>query len=242
MLRAWLQSDDCQVWTLYQKIRDAGISSVDQLLGVISAQLPRRLFDDDLGESAVNRVCKAYWDRVCKKFELGSEYENWYVSIRVMTINEFKVKTLERVKAGLWKLKLNALTRNDESVLRARLITLKEAVRLASKFKEVYVCGDHFGLDIRDICLASVVTFDTKGESFEWLLLGEDQIWCVRRSGNSDHRWYIYFGDGNVPEALDYKVDVKIDPDGTFYIFPLDDISSLLGPQDLETIKALVGK
>jgi hypothetical protein len=242
MLKAWVQSDSCQSWSLYQKIQGMGISSVDQLLSAIGARLPRKLFDYDFDEYAVRTVCKSYWDRVREKFGLGPEYGSWFTPIRGMSIDEFKTETLERIKAGLWKLKLNALSRNDESVLRARLITLKEATGLASKFKEVYVCGDHFGLDVRDVCLASIVPFDTKGESFEWLLLGEDQVWYVRRSGNSDHRWYIYFGDGDIPEVLDYKIEIKADASGTVYIFPLDDISGLLGQQDFDKIKALVGK
>jgi hypothetical protein len=211
------------------------------LLDAIGAKLPHKLFPSDFNENTVSKVCKAYWDRVREKFELGSEFEGWFVPIRVMTVEEFKDETLGRIKAGLWKLKMNALSRDDESVIHARLITLKEAYRLASKFHEVYVHWDYWGYGIRDMCLANTITFDTKGEVFEWLLLGEDQVWFVKRSGNSNHTWYLYFGDGGIPETLDYRVDVKIDPDGNFYVFPLDDLGELLG-QDLEKIKALVGK
>jgi hypothetical protein len=241
MLRSWVSSNDCKSWALYQKVKNAGISSVDQLLDVIDARLPRKLFPSDLSENSVCQVCKAYWDRVRKKFGFEPECEGWFTPIRVMTVDEFKTETLQLIKAGLWKLKLSSLNTDDESVIRARLITLKEATRLASKFREVYIHWDYFGREVRDMHLASVIPFNTKGEMFEWLLLGEDQVWYVRRSGNS-YRWYIYFGDGNVPEMLDYRVDVKIDADGNFYIFTLDDLGELLGSSDLEKIRALVGK
>jgi len=242
MLKAWTPSDSCQSWSLYQKIRDAGISSVNQLLDTINAKLPRKLFgNNNLDESATRQICKAYWDRVREKFRFGSEYEGWFVPVQVVSIEEFKAKTLQLIGAGLWKLKLNMLSESDEGVIRARLTALKEAVRLASKFREVYICQSCYGLNIRDMRLADVVTFSTKGESFERLLLGEDQVWFVKHT-RGDYTWYVYFGDGNVPETLDYRVDVKVDSGGNFYIFPLDDLSELLDPQDFETIKALVGK
>jgi len=242
MLRSWTPSDSCQSWSLYQKIQGMGITTTDQLLDMINAQLPRELFPSDFGENAVSKICKAYWDRIRERFNLGSECEGWFVPIKVMTVEEFKAETLGRIKAGLWKLKLGALSHDDESVIHARLTALKEVVRLAPKFHVVGVHWDYWGLNIRDICLASVVPFDTKGEVFERILLGEDQIWFVKRSGNSDHRWYIYFGDGGIPEVLDYRIEVKVDASGNTYIFPLDDLGELLRQQDLEKIKALVGK
>jgi hypothetical protein len=239
MIRAWIKNCDNNSRTLFHKVQNM-VSSTDGLLSMVNAQLPRELFQYDFGEYVVNMVCKAYWPRIREK--LGSEYKDWYAPFQVFTIEEFKNDTLRRIKNGLWKLKLDLLSSNDESIIQARLNALKEAHRLASKFKEVYIHLDYWGYNVQEMALVNTVPFNTKGEMFEKLLLGEDQVWYVKRSGNESYAWYISFGDGGIPEILDYKIDVKIDPDGTFYIFPLDDLSQLLGQQDFEKVKALVGK
>ena len=239
MIRAWIKNCDNNSWTLFYKVQDM-VNSTDGLLSMVNAQLPRELFQYDFGEYVVSMVCKAYWPRIREK--LGPEYKDWYAPVQVMTIEKFKTETLKYIKAGLWKLKLGALSSDDESVIQARLITLKEAVRLASKFREVYVHWNYRGPDVRDMSLVNTAPFNTKGEQFQWLLLGEDQVWYVKRSGNKNYAWYIYFGDGGIPEVLDYKIDIKADASGTCYIFPLDDLGELLGQDHLDKIKALVGK
>jgi hypothetical protein len=137
MIRAWTPSDDYRAWSLYQKVQGAGTSSVDQLLTMVDTKPSHKLFPHDFDGSVVNQVCKAYWDQVRKKFELGSEYGSWFTPIQVMSIEEFKAETLQCIKAGLWKLKPDMLPCDDERMIRARLLALKEATRLASKFKEV---------------------------------------------------------------------------------------------------------
>jgi hypothetical protein len=191
-------------------------------------------------------VSEAYWPRILSQFKFEPEYEKeapeWFKPVNVITLEEFKAETLNLVKAGLWKLKLGALSNDDESIIRARLAVLKEAYRLASKFAEVYVRETSVGRDIRDASVTLTVPFDTKGEKFERMLLGEDQIWFGKYVGAHGHSWFVIFGDGDVPEVLDYRLEIKTDTSGTVYIFPLDDLNELIGQKDLEKIKALVGK
>jgi len=245
MIRAWTMTGKCRPYVLDYLFKNAGVTTTKDLLDRVDARLPSKLFDSKL-EFAVREVAEAYWPRILAKFKFGPEYEEevlgWFTSIRVSSLEKFKDETIELVKAGLWKLKIDSLSSDDESIIQARLITLKEAARLASKFKEVYVCEYKVGHRLRDRRVPFIVPFDTKGEQFQRLLLGEDQVWSIKESGNSSHTWYLIFGDGGIPEVLDYKLEIKADS-GNIYIFPLDDISALIGQdQDLEKIKALVGK
>jgi hypothetical protein len=228
MIRNWILQYNTRVCSLNHLIVKLGVQSVEELLEEINAKIPRKLFSNKF-EKALYEICKAYWPRICGKFENCECFS----PVEYMSVEKFKNDTFEMLQSALWKLHLGVFNQNDESVLQARLITLKEAYRLASKFQEVYIHSDYFGDTVRDMNLENIIPFNTKCEMFDGILLGEDQIWFVKRTGNTNHNWYIYFGDGGIPE------EVKID-DGNFYI--LDDLGEILGKEYLQQIKSLIGK
>jgi hypothetical protein len=240
MLKAWTEKKGR--YELCDMLVATGIKTVEELINIIDAKLPAKLFGSDyLDAHVVDRVCEAYWPRVLKLLEKYSKIENWYVPVDVLTIEQFKNETLDCIKAGVWKLKHDTLSSEDEGVIQYRLATLKEAIRLTSKFAEVYIRRDGIGREIQNMDLRHIVPFDTKGEKVERILLGEDQVWFIKSTYVRGYRRWIIFGDANIPKALDYEVDIKYDKDGHFYIFALDDLRELLGPE-VEKIKALVGK
>ena len=183
------------------------------------------------------KLLDIYWPKVAKL--LGLPLDSVGV-IKYFTLAEFEKESIGMIKACLYKLKVSGeITSEDEMSVKNRLNVVREARRLQSKFKEIYIVDYYssLGESIQSEDLKSIRLYDSKGESYSLIAFAEDKVFFGKEMKGG---WRIFFGDGNIPEEIKLDINVKFDEKGNFYVFPVNDISGLVGPENIRRIKALV--
>jgi len=112
------------------------------------------------------------------------------------------------IKKLLYKIKVTN-SENDRKTLSDILNVMREAQRLQSKFKKVFVTNRYYyGDKVENIPLDKIKMYNSKGESYS--LIQKDIVEPVEILFGKEMSggWKVIFGDGNIPEEIELDVDL----------------------------------